>query len=262
MVFKWVAKCLNLTHFQNSPSRGGRGWPFILQGITLHIMIHSADDIIQAMENIIGKKFGSLTVISKTNERYYDGSCLYECKCDCGQVIKTTSSRLKSGHTSSCGGTVHKIDNLIGKKFGKLTVVSFAYAKNTKAYWNCKCECGGTIIAKGTFLKTGNIVSCGCAKKASRDEGLKQIKKAFVDGTNIKQISPDRKLNSNNKTGFNGVSWSTQRHKYHAQITFKRKVYNLGFYDDIEDAKQARLKAEAELFGTFLEEHKQNTKKF
>ena len=87
---------------------------------------------------------------------------------------------------------------------------------------------------------------------------MKRIKKAFVDGTSIKQISPDRKLNSNNKTGIKGVSWSSQRHKYRAQITFKRKVYNLGFYDNIEDAKQARLKAECEYFGNFLEEYKQD----
>lgn len=207
------------------------------------------------MENIIGKRFGSLTATKKTDEKYYDGSCLYECKCDCGKIIKTTSSRLKSGHTSSCGGTVHKIDNLTGKKFGRLTVVDFAYTKDTKAYWNCKCECGGTIVAKGTFLKTGNIVSCGCVKKTNRDEGLKQIKKAFVDGTSIKQISPDRKLNSNNKTGIKGVSWSSQRHMYHAQITFKRKVYNLGFYERLEDAANARKKAEEELFDDFLAKH-------
>lgn len=210
------------------------------------------------MKNIIGKRFGSLTVIRKTNEKYSDGSCLYECKCDCGKIVKTTSSRLKSGHTTSCGGTLHKFDDLTGKKFGKLTVVDFAYTKDAKAYWNCKCECGGTIVAKGTFLKTGNIVSCGCVRKANRKEGLKQIKKAFVDGTNIKQIDPNRKLNTNNKTGVKGVSWSRQRHKYRAQITFKRKVYNLGFYDDLEEAKQVRLKAEQEYFGKFLEEYKCN----
>ena len=36
------------------------------------------------------------------NERYSDGSFLYECKCDCGNIVKTTS-RLKSGHVKSCG---------------------------------------------------------------------------------------------------------------------------------------------------------------
>ena len=50
------------------------------------------------MESIIGKRFGKLTVVSKTNEKYSDGSFLYERKCDCGNIVKTTSSRLKSGH--------------------------------------------------------------------------------------------------------------------------------------------------------------------
>ena len=208
------------------------------------------------MESIVGKKFGSLTVIRKTNEKYSDGSYLYECKCDCGQIIMSTSSKLKSGHTQSCGSSAHRGKDLIGRKIGKLTVISFAYAKDAKSYWNCECDCGQKIIAKGTHLRTGNTISCGCVKKINRDKGLKQIQKSFVDGTNIKQISPDRKMNSNNKTGVNGVSWSSQRHKYHAQITFKGKVYNLGFYEKLEEAKQVREKAEEELFGKFLEEYK------
>lgn len=167
----------------------------------------------------------------------------------------STSSKLKSGHTQSCGSSAHRGEDLIGRKIGKLTVISFAYAKDAKSYWNCECDCGQKIIVKGTHLRTGNTTSCGCVKKINRDKGLKQIQESFVDGTSIKQISPDRKMNSNNKTGVNGVSWSSQRHKYHAQITFKRKVYNLGFYEKLEDAKQVREKAEEELFGKFLEEH-------
>ena len=38
------------------------------------------------MESNIGKRLGKLTVVSKTNKRYSDGSFLYECKCDCGKT--------------------------------------------------------------------------------------------------------------------------------------------------------------------------------
>ena len=41
-----------------------------------------------------------------------------------------------------------------------------------------------------------------------------------------------------------------------AQIQFKGKNYFLGRYDNKEDAREAREKAEKELFGKFLEEHK------
>ena len=36
--------------------------------------------------SVIGKRFGKLTVVSKANERYYDGAFLYECKCDCSKT--------------------------------------------------------------------------------------------------------------------------------------------------------------------------------
>lgn len=47
--------------------------------------------------DITGHKYGKITVISKTSEEYSDGSFLYECKCDCGNIAKTTSTRQKVG---------------------------------------------------------------------------------------------------------------------------------------------------------------------
>lgn len=39
------------------------------------------------MNDIVGQKFGKLTVIEKTNERYIDGSVLYLCGCECSKEI-------------------------------------------------------------------------------------------------------------------------------------------------------------------------------
>ena len=84
------------------------------------------------MSNIVGHKFGKLTVIKKTDERYIDGSILYLCKCECGKEIKSTSSRLKSGHLKTCGDPIHQVEDLTNKKFGRLTVTSYAGRKNGK----------------------------------------------------------------------------------------------------------------------------------
>lgn len=46
----------------------------------------------------------------------------------------------------------------------------------------------------------------------------------------------------------------TSKQKYRAQITFKRKTYNLGYFDKLEDAAEARKKAEEEMFNDFLQE--------
>lgn len=54
--------------------------------------------------------------------------------------------------------------NLLGRKFGRLTVISFDQFKNRGAYWLCKCECGNTKSVKGSNLTSGNVKSCGCLR--------------------------------------------------------------------------------------------------
>ena len=50
----------------------------------------------------IGDRYGKLTVIEKTDKRYFK-SIIYKCKCDCGSIIYVPSNNLTSGHTQSCG---------------------------------------------------------------------------------------------------------------------------------------------------------------
>jgi len=52
---------------------------------------------------------------------------------------------------------------LIGKKFGKLTVISFShYNKHGASCWNCQCDCGKMSVKRGNYLVKGNTTSCGC----------------------------------------------------------------------------------------------------
>ena len=53
--------------------------------------------------NIIGNKYGKLTVISESKEKLYGNRTGYVCLCDCGNKIITTSDSLKGGNTKSCG---------------------------------------------------------------------------------------------------------------------------------------------------------------
>lgn len=56
--------------------------------------------------------------------------------------------------------------NLIGEKYGKLTVVEFDRLQNHKTYWKCACDCGLTVVATGNNLRSGNTTSCGCVHRA------------------------------------------------------------------------------------------------
>lgn len=53
------------------------------------------------------------------------------------------------------------------------------------------------------------------------------------------------KRKSNNTSGHNGVWWFAARKKWCAEITVNRKSIKLGYFEKIEDAADARRKAEA-----------------
>jgi len=57
--------------------------------------------------------------------------------------------------------------NLVGQKFGMLTVVEFDRLQNHKTYWKCVCDCGLTVLATGNNLRSGNTKSCGCLRRAN-----------------------------------------------------------------------------------------------
>jgi len=53
--------------------------------------------------NLIGQKFGKLTVVEKTKNRGSDGCIIWKCLCDCGGVAYTNTNTLKRGEAQSCG---------------------------------------------------------------------------------------------------------------------------------------------------------------
>jgi len=55
--------------------------------------------------------------------------------------------------------------DLVGEKYGRLTVVAFDRLYNHKTYWKCTCDCGLTVIATGNNLRSGNTLSCGCLRR-------------------------------------------------------------------------------------------------
>ena len=59
----------------------------------------------------------------------------------------------------------NKIEDLKGKRFGKLLVIERDYGKSLKRpFWKCQCECGNFTIVSSAHLKKGDTKSCGCLK--------------------------------------------------------------------------------------------------
>lgn len=55
--------------------------------------------------------------------------------------------------------------DLVGQKFGRLTVVSLApVRKNGQAVWFCRCDCGNEKAVSSYVLRSGVSKSCGCLR--------------------------------------------------------------------------------------------------
>ena len=60
-----------------------------------------------------------------------------------------------------------KLKNIIGNKYGRLTVIKMLDEKGNRGQlkYLCKCDCGKSHIVTGESLRSGKSKSCGCLKK-------------------------------------------------------------------------------------------------
>jgi hypothetical protein len=113
-----------------------------------------------------GTKYGQLTVLERAPVHPGKNLAYWKCQCDCGNIVEVSGSDLRSGHRTTCGSPFHNSINEIGNKYGMLTVIEYAGSNeqgtHRTALWNCRCDCGRYIIARGESLRAGKITSCGC----------------------------------------------------------------------------------------------------
>lgn len=161
----------------------------------------------------------------------------------------------------SCGclsaSTQFKSQNLLNKRFGRLTVVAKTNKRdsnNGSVIWLCKCDCGNEKEVSSYILNKGGVRSCGClAKDAHKRIGAEigeATKEVSIDGTNVRNLT--MKISKRNTSGIKGVVWDKERKKWLAQIKFKGKKYFLGRFNNIEEARKVRERAEEKIFGDFL----------
>ncbi len=131
--------------------------------------------------------------------------------------------------------------DLRGKQYGFLTVLEPTGEKyRTANMWLCRCKCGNEIEVPTTSLTRGNTTSCGCLSMDILD-----YHNRYVGGTELRQSLADQPISKRAASGYTGVS--KRGDKWLAYITYKKKVYRLGYYDKIEDAVKARARAKEEV---------------
>lgn len=208
--------------------------------------------------DLTGEKYGRLAVIKEVEPVGYKRR--YLCKCDCGNEKIVKMDKLRDGTTTSCGcynkervSETQSLD-LTGKTFGKLTVLKRSDKKSRHRYtiWECQCECGNKTEVKGSSLMEGVSTSCGCNKKEHGKEMQKKLEKTYRKN-GVLTSNLISKLSKDNTSGFKGVSYAKDRKKYRAYITIKKKQIKLGDFNTLEEAVEARRKAEEKYHKPYLE---------
>ena len=186
---------------------------------------------------------------------------LYRCICGVEKEIVITSVRL--GKIKSCGCMRQKMLADANTTHGLSKKDSYYLWKNIMS--RCYCEkdvnfknYGGKGICvcddwKDVFL------FCEWANNNGYKKGL-QIDRINNSGnyepnncqfiTHGENNAVGKKgMNRNNKSGYTGVFWCSDRSKWEVSIKLDYKRIQLGRYENIHDAVEARIAKEIELFG-------------
>ena len=145
--------------------------------------------------DLTGQRFGKLLVIERAPNRYSPSGypiTMWKCICDCQigkespEYVYKRGTELRRGNGLSCGCDVKEklskahTRNLVGQKFGRLTVLEYAGTKqygkknfSSNALWKCVCDCQldkpeeerEYCYLTTNELTSGNTQSCGCYGK-------------------------------------------------------------------------------------------------
>lgn len=134
--------------------------------------------------DITGQRFGKLVALRPTEQRVC-GQVVWECRCDCGEITFVASGNLRRGNTRSCGCLHSQVvseasrNDLQGKRFGRLTVIAATEKRqNGSVVWQCRCDCGNSVLVSAADLQKGDTSSCGCLQK----ENLAKRRKVDLAG--------------------------------------------------------------------------------
>lgn len=124
-------------------------------------------DVYEKYKYLIGTKINKWTILDIKNNRTHPDAI---CRCDCGTEKPVNIRNLIHNCSKDCGcGRKQMLrdketKNLVGKKFGKLSVIELLPDSNKfkRRQYKCKCDCGNEIIVPSSSLTTNHTLSCGC----------------------------------------------------------------------------------------------------
>ena len=229
-------------------------------------------------KDLTDMKFGRLTVIERTDD-YISPSGVHMvrwlCKCDCGNICKVTThdlTRIDRASTKSCGCLARELSSISNKKYneydlsGKYGIGKSGntddlfyfelsdFDKIKDIYWNVRIQ-NGTKAIYGRNTKTNKDVYLHVQlgfrgyDHIDRNE-LNNLHKNLRPCTHQENCCNRQRSKKRSKTGFTGV-YLLPSGKYLAVLTKNYETVLCKTFKTIEEAKIARLEAEAKYFGEF-----------
>ncbi len=131
---------------------------------------------------ITGKKYNMISPLEIVG-KYKDGSLMWKCQCECGNVKNIRSTSI--GKIKSCG-CIKTISRLItpGQKYGMLTAIEEMPRENRWGhFFKFRCDCGKEKISSATHVFHGKTNSCGCLHKKSVVSAANINRKNFGEST-------------------------------------------------------------------------------
>lgn len=128
-------------------------------------------------KELAGCVFGELTVLYATDKRTASGVIYWHCKCECGNEIDVSTIDLTRNGKRTCGHEYNRNKNLVGNRYGRLTVICHLGSVNYNRIWGCICDCGNITIVTTNRLLSGKTKSCGCLSKEKASKHLSNLER-------------------------------------------------------------------------------------
>ena len=118
--------------------------------------------------------------------------------------------------------------------------------------WLCVCQCNRIFEASTKKIRSGQILSCGCHRKAlfTPNSPVSWLQ----EGTNLFAFMMS-KPNKRNTSGVTGVSYIRDRKRWGARLIFKGKLVLNRTCETFDEAVEARRKAEEQYVIPLLEKY-------
>ena len=122
--------------------------------------------------DLTGQKFGKLVIIERGKDYTYSNETKkgirWKVKCEeCEEEYEISETSFLAKKNQNCDQHSHSYINLIGKRFGKLTVIGkdeeyYISPKHKNKYirWICECDCGNTHSVMVGTLNAKKATQC------------------------------------------------------------------------------------------------------